>query len=102
MFIFGGRKGDRRLNDMYIWHISVPRASYQDCSLREEIVFFYKNDYFKIISQLTMWKNPENFADVEINGNLKQEYKVHSYVLKARCKYLFRKIEQKNDNRIVL
>ena len=49
-----------------------------------------------------MWKSPENFADVEINGNLKQEYKVHSYVLKARCKYLFRKIEQKNDNRIVL
>lgn len=48
-----------------------------------------------------MWKNQENFADVEIIGNLKQEYKVHSCVLKARCKYLLRKIEQKNDNSIV-
>ena len=38
MIIFGGRKVDKRLNDMHIWHISVPRASYKDCTLRAEIV----------------------------------------------------------------
>lgn len=38
MVIFGGRKGDKRLNDLHIWNISVPKASYKDCSLRQEIV----------------------------------------------------------------
>ena len=38
MLIFGGRKGEKRLNDLNIWHISVPRASFKDCTLRNEIV----------------------------------------------------------------
>lgn len=48
MIIFGGRRGDKRLNDMYIWHISVPKASYKDCSLSQELVGF---NYYKTLIQ---------------------------------------------------
>lgn len=41
-FVFGGRRGENRMNDIYIWNISIPKGNFSDCSLREDMVNILK------------------------------------------------------------
>lgn len=51
MVIFGGRIGEKKVNDTYLWNITSPTPSLDHCSLRSEMVVnekisFFGFDYF--------------------------------------------------------
>ena len=48
-----------------------------------------------------MSKQKENFSDVKILSRNKKEYLIHSSILKHRCRFLFNKIQTKENENYV-
>jgi len=38
MVLFGGRVGEKKVNDLYMWNLASPTPSIHHCTLRREMV----------------------------------------------------------------
>ncbi|KAL4445134.1 hypothetical protein ABPG74_018862 [Tetrahymena malaccensis] len=83
IIIFGGRVGQKKVNDLYIWNISCPTPTKKHCTLKSEM--------------LQLFYTQENQGDWVITCKKdNKSISAHSYIIRHRSNKFYESLKQQN------